>query len=91
MLSNKIPDDLPCSQLTETERDNPFIVIHDLFNYASLPQLRQMHWEFLKAALAGCWQEPTQHELHNLVFFFEKVDRLFESAYLICQQKQTPV
>jgi hypothetical protein len=69
--------------LSNEERENPYLFIHALFDYAHLPQLREMLWEWLRATVTGSFQHGSRTDRENILDFFEKLQKLIEAAHLI--------
>jgi hypothetical protein len=70
-------------KLTPQEIENPFEVIHKLFDYGHLPQLRVDLWELFKTTVTGTWHHNKATERVEQVYFFERLEKLVEAAYLL--------
>lgn len=71
-------------KLTPTEIANPHQVIYELFDFARLPRIRELLWEFFKTTVIGNYS----HDLHRrerelLVTMYEKIEKLVEAAHII--------
>jgi hypothetical protein len=75
-------------KLTEEEHKNPLLVIEGFFDYAHLPQVREMLWEILKTLVTGNYSTLSQNEQANLFYFLEQLERLVEASHLIRQKKK---
>jgi HEPN domain-containing protein len=80
---------LPPQKLTPAEIDNPHQVIYELFDFAHLPRIRELLWEFFKTAVTGNYS----HDLHRrerelLVTMYEKIEKLVEAAHIINEKQK---
>jgi HEPN domain-containing protein len=76
-------------KLTQAEIDNPHQVIYELFDFAHLPRIRELLWEFFKTAVTGNYS----HDLHRrerelLVTMYEKIEKLVEAAHIINEKQK---
>lgn len=82
---------IPPQKLTAAEIANPYHVIYELFDFAHLPRIRELLWEFFKTTVTGNYS----HDLHRrerelLVTVYEKIEKLVEAAHIINEkQKQS--
>jgi HEPN domain-containing protein len=79
----------PPQNLTQVEIDNPHQVIYELFDFAHLPRIRELLWEFFKTAVTGNYS----HDLHRrerelLVTMYEKIEKLVEAAHIINEKQK---
>ncbi len=74
--------------LTEAEASDPWLVIDDFFEYASLPQVRDELWGWLQMTVCGGSLDTLDNEERdNLFYFYSKLGRLIESAHLLHSSK----
>ena len=76
-------------KLTPKEIANPHQVIYDLFDFAHLPRIRELLWEFFKTTVIGNYT----HDLHRrerelLVTIYEKIEKLVEAAHIINEKQK---
>lgn len=76
-------------KLTPAEIDNPHQVIYELFDFAHLPRIRELLWEFFKTTVTGNYS----HDLHRrerelLVTIYEKIEKLVEAAHIINEKQK---
>jgi len=82
---------IPPQKLTTAEIADPYQVIYELFDFARLPRIRELLWEFFKTTVIGNYT----HDLHRrdrelLVTIYEKIEKLVEAAHIIHEkQKQS--
>jgi hypothetical protein len=79
----------PPQKLTPSEIANPHQVIYELFDFAHLPRIRELLWEFFKTTVIGNYT----HELHRrerelLVMVYEKIEKLIEAAHIINEKQK---
>lgn len=75
--------------LSREETEDPIQVIHDFFNYAHLPEIREQLWQMLKAAVTGDYcSVMNQRERSDLVHFYERLGKLIEAAHLLHKSKK---
>ena len=75
-------------KLTEEENKNPLLAIEGFFDYAHLPQIREMFWELLKTLVTGNYSKLSPNEQADLFYFLEQLEKLIEASYLIRQKKK---
>lgn len=76
-------------QLTPEEVQQPARVLHELFDYAHLPELRAVLWEWLKCTVTGGFVENMDLQQRNsILFLYEHMQKLIEAAHLIHLQQQ---
>lgn len=75
-------------KLSADEIENPQTVIHQFFDYASLPQVRAHLWEWLKSTVTGDYVSLPRQEKGNLIYFFEQLEKLVEAAHIIHEQSK---
>ncbi len=76
--------------LTKEETENPALVLDELFDFAHLPQLRYLLWEWLKITVSGSYhhlEEPNEKE--SVLFLYEKMQKLIEASHLIWKAQQS--
>jgi hypothetical protein len=74
-------------RLSETEKNNPFLVIDDFFQCYHLNEVREMLWNWLVEVLSsahGISCDP--HERNNQIYFYEKLEALVEAARVMQKQ-----
>lgn len=72
----------PHCQLTNEELANPYLVIEELFDFAHLPDVRELLWEWLKATVTGSYHRTlSANEQEAIIILFEKLDKLVEAAH----------
>ena len=69
--------------LSKEEVDNPEIVLDGLFDFAHLPQIRELMREFLKTTVCGSWDILRPSERADILYFYEKLEKLVEASHLI--------
>jgi HEPN domain-containing protein len=79
----------PPQNLTQVEIDNPYQVIYELFDFAHLPRIRELLWDFFKTAVTGNYS----HDLHRrerelLVTMYEKIKKLVEAVHIINEKQK---
>ena len=71
-------------KLSEEEIANPRIVIDELFDFAHLPELRTLLWDWLKATVSGSYPEDlTKEERISILLLYEKIEKLVEAAHIL--------
>lgn len=80
---------LPPQKLTPAEIDNPHQVIYELFDFAHLPRIRELLWEFFKTAVTGNYSHDlNRRERELLVTMYEKIEKLVEAAHIINEKQK---
>lgn len=70
--------------LTQTEIADPQQVIDELFDFAHLPDIRELMWEWLKATVTGTYhKELSSSERSAILSLYEHLTRLVEAAHVI--------
>lgn len=74
-------------KLSREEMENPLQVVHDFFSYSHLPSIREQLWELLKTTVTGNYcKSLTGRERNDLIFFYEKLEKLIEAAHVLAVQ-----
>jgi hypothetical protein len=77
-------------KLSEEEIDDPYLVIHQFFDYSDLPNIREYLWEWLKTTVSGTFSTELlkKYKRHDMIYFYEHIEKLIEAAHLIYLQKK---
>jgi hypothetical protein len=75
-------------KLTLEEVENPELVIEQLFQYASLPELRWQLWEGTKAMITGTFNAMKGRDRCKMLFFFEQIERLIEVTHVMHEARK---
>lgn len=76
--------------LTNEEIEDPSLVLDELFDFAHLPELRQLLWEWLKITVSDSYSKDTEtNEKLSVLFLYEKMQKLIEAAHLIWKAHQS--
>ena len=71
-------------QLNEEETTNPYLVIDELFDFAHLPDVRELLWEWLKATVTGTYHKTLNAtERSAIITLYEKMEKLVEAVYVL--------
>jgi hypothetical protein len=79
-------------KLSKEEVEHPELVLDELFDYAHLPDVRELLWLWLKTTVNGDFAEGLDHqERVSILFFYEKIERLVEAAHILhMRSKKSP-
>lgn len=70
------------SSLNKEESENPQQVLADLFDFAHLPELKQMLWDWLKTTVTGSYNKTlSNRERSTILLLYEYLDKLLEANY----------
>lgn len=76
-------------KLTREEAENPQTVLDEFFDYAHLPEVRDMLWLWLKTTVNGDFSDGLDgRERSSILFFYEKVEKLIEATHLLYMQQK---
>lgn len=79
------------SSLTQTEIADPQLVIDELFDFAHLPDIRELMWEWLKVTVAGTYhKELNSSERSAILSLYEHLTRLVEAAHVMHTTEREP-
>ncbi len=83
------------TQLSKQEVDNPYLVIEELFDFAHLPDVREMLWDWLKTTVTGSFHKTlSSADRHVMIALYEKMEKLTEAAHILLELhylKQQPI
>jgi hypothetical protein len=79
--------DLIPRKLTKEETQDPYSVISSFFDYAHLPHIREMLWNWLKTTVTENWHTLSGKERSDALYFYEKLEKLVEAVHLINKNK----
>ncbi len=83
-LHNDAKPAQPVIKLSKEEISDPYLVLEELFDFAHLPQLRSMLWDWLKATVTGGYNKSlSSRERENILLLYEKVEKLIEAAHVL--------
>ncbi|MDB5232583.1 MAG: hypothetical protein JWN76_3388 [Chitinophagaceae bacterium] len=75
-------------KLTDKEAANPHQVIADFFDFAHLPEVREILWDWLKITVTGGFGKDMRiGERRDLLYFYELLQKLVEAAHVIHRSK----
>lgn len=78
-------------KLNKEEAENPMMVIAELFDYAHLPDVRELLWLWLKTTVSGDFTEGLDHrERSSILFLYEKIEKLVEAAHILHVKHRQP-
>src|SRR6266700_1879790 len=79
----------PTHQLTDTEINDPYLVIEDFFSFAYLPDVRVMLCQSFKATITGNYpKELDRLERNDVVCLYEYMQKLVEASHLINEKRK---
>ncbi len=70
-------------KLTLEEIEHPEKVIEDFFQYAQLPEVRWIMWEGTKTMVTGNFVRLKVSERSSLIYFYEQMEKLVESVFVL--------
>ena len=70
-------------KLSPEQVTNPMLVLHSLFDFAHLPQIRDMLWDLLRVVVTGSFSSLSQDEKNDLLYFYEQLEKLVEASHLL--------
>jgi hypothetical protein len=83
-------NNISTNYLTDHEAENPCLVFYELFDYASLPQLKEGLWLWLKLTVTGGYtkKEFQYNDRANILTLYEHLEKLLEASYLIYSDRK---
>ncbi|MBW0177778.1 hypothetical protein [Sediminibacterium sp.] len=77
------------SALTREEINNPQLVLAELFDFAHLPELKIMLWDWLKTTVTGSYNKTlTNRERAAILLLYEYMEKLLEANHLLYIEQQ---
>lgn len=77
------------SELPQDEPIDPQQVLTELFDFAHLPELKSVLWEWLKATVSGSYNKTMKtSERENILVLYEHLQKLLEASHIIYQEQQ---
>src|SRR5689334_12000445 len=75
-------------KLSSDEIENPYLVLENLFDYAHLPQVREIFWNSFKATITGSYPKKLSwNERNEIVCLYEYIEKLIEAAHLLLKTR----
>lgn len=75
--------------LTKEEINHPQLVLAELFDFAHLPELKKMLWEWLKATVTGSYNTTlSKREKASILLLYEYMEKLLEANYLLYAEQK---
>lgn len=70
--------------LSSKEIADPQLVIDEFFDFAHLPEVRELLWEWLKVTVTGTYhKELNTSERTTILTLYEKLSKLVEAAHIL--------
>lgn len=77
------------SLLTQEEINNPHLVVAELFDFAHLPELKKMLWEWLKATVSGSYTKTfNSRERSSILILYEYMQKMIEANHLLYTEQK---
>lgn len=81
----------PYCHLSKEEMANPYLVIDELFDFAHLPDVQELLWEWLKVTVTGNFHKTlSSSERASIITLYEKLEKLVEAAHVMHKADQHP-
>ncbi len=76
-------------KLSEAELKDPKLVIDELFDFACLPDVRELLWNWLKTTVTGTYHKDlSASERSAIITLYEKMEKLVEAAHVMHENKK---
>ena len=76
-------------RLTPAQTENPNLALTDFFQCYHLKDVREIMWQWVTEAVSGPNNHSNDHhERNNYLFFYEKIEKLVEAAWIINRSEQ---
>jgi hypothetical protein len=87
MSSLKNPETL--YKLSKAEVNDPNLVIDELFDFADLPDVRELLWGWLKTTVTGTYHKDlSASERSAIITLYEKMEKLVEAAHVMRENQE---
>jgi hypothetical protein len=87
-LKDYPPTEMEPQRLTNEELNDPYQVIRDLFEFAHLPDIREIYWDWLKVTVNKSYDQQTKNERSTFLVLYEKLGKLIEVAHMLYRQNR---
>jgi len=89
-LKDYSPSDFEPHKLEKEEIKNPYLVFYKLFDFAHLPQIRTILWNWLRITVAGGYNKDICHfrERHRILYFYEFLEKVIEASHILYQERK---
>jgi HEPN domain-containing protein len=73
------------NKLNTDEKTNPFLVLHQLFDFANVAGIKDLLWQWLKITVTGGYTKKytSYNEREHIVLLYEHLEKLLEASHLI--------
>ncbi len=76
-------------RLTTAETKDPMLVIDELFDFADLPDVRELMWTWLKVTVTGTYhKELSASERSAILTLYEKLEKLVEASHVMANHNR---
>ena len=84
------PSDLEPHKLEKEEIKNPYLVFYRLFDFANLPQIRNILWNWLKITVSGGYNKDIcdYRERHRILYFYEFLEKAIEASHILYRERK---
>ena len=80
----------PFYQLNQSEIEDPYQVIDELFDFAHLPELKDLLWDWLKSTVTGSYPKSLGYaERLDILTIYEKMEKLLEATHILYEKKRS--
>jgi len=71
--------------LSPHQTENPALVYYELFDYASLPMLKDHLWQWLKLTVTGGYTKKyfDYRQRESILVLYEHLEKLLEASFII--------
>ncbi len=76
--------------LSPHQTENPALVFYELFDYSSLPMLKEHLWQWLKLTVTGGYNKKyfDYRQRESILVLYEHLEKLLEASYIIYSDKK---
>jgi hypothetical protein len=76
-------------KLSQQEITDPYLVIDELFDFADLPDIKELLWGWLKITVTGTYHKNlSATERSAIIDLYEKLEKLVEAVQVIHTSKK---
>lgn len=87
-INDYSPSDFEPHNLNKQQKEDPYLLIQEFFDFYHLPEARKDLWEWLQITVCGEFNILSSTGKSNIIFLYEFIEQLVEAVYIIYQRKQ---
>lgn len=87
-VKNYLPSDFEPHNLSKEQKEDPYLLIGEFFDFYNLPEIRKDLWEWLQITVCGEFDTLSGTHKSNIIFLYEFIEQVVEAVHIIHQGRK---